>query len=608
MRSPQEIHFRLRQELANAWLWAVPPNERGSDVPAPLPAFPDPTFCAESAKGTQFAAEVIGIANRILHGHLPSLGFEVETGSSVAWRRDYQRGIETGLSYFRRIPYLDVARAGDHKLIWEMSRHQHLVVVAQAFLLTGEDRFREYVFGQLNHWWEENPFQRGINWASALEVAFRALSWIWIYHFLGATMSAAFRERFLRELTRHGYHLQYNLSIYFSPNTHVLGEAVALHAIGALFPSLRRAAHWRSVGRAVVLKELDRQIQPDGSHFEHSTYYHVYAVDLFVLHHRIEPMPAPAAGRLHDMAAFLAAVTGPSGLLPFFGDDDGGRLFHPFGPRKRFGRATLATCSALLGRRYGSYTQDDLLEQALWWMGPHVLDTRLPAAGRPASNLFRNSGLATMSCGSTHVIVDAGPFGWANAGHSHSDSLSLVITHGDTEILIDPGTYTYVGDVRERDGFRGSAAHNTIRIDGLDQADPAGPFRWLNKPTVEVSEWRSDATRDYLHAICSYRGLRHRRQVWFTKPDLLVVLDTLEGEGEHDVEQFWHVGEPITTLGPNRWRIGKSAELAVSGTGSVCDGWRSEVLGSKRPAQGIRVAGRMRFPARLAAAIRIYAK
>src|SRR2546422_8334175 len=29
------------------------------------------------------------------------------------------------------------------------------------------------------------------------------------------------------------------------------------------------------------------------------------------------------------------------------GDDDGGRLFHPYGRRDRFGRATLSTCGAV---------------------------------------------------------------------------------------------------------------------------------------------------------------------------------------------------------------------------------------------------------------------
>ncbi len=165
----------------------------------------------------------------------------MDYGPSIAWRRDPQRGIETPQKYFRLIPYLDLAAAGDHKLIWEVNRHQHLVLLAQACVVTGRNEYFDAVVRQLEHWWAENQFQRGINWTSALEVGFRALSWIWIWHLLGAKMPAAFRQRFLAELYRHGLHLEYNLSIYFSPNTHLLGEAVALHAIGRLFPDFPRA-------------------------------------------------------------------------------------------------------------------------------------------------------------------------------------------------------------------------------------------------------------------------------------------------------------------------------------------------------------------------------
>ena len=179
-----------------------------------------------------------------------------------------------------------------------------------------------------------------------------------------------------------------------------------------------------------------------------------------------------------------------------------------------------------------------------------------------------------------------------------------MLRHGAAEILIDPGTYTYVGDLRERDAFRGSAAHNTVRIDAGDQADPAGPFRWLNKPQVKVLQWHSTAEQDYLHAACSYRSLRHRREVWFNKPDLMVVVDTIEGAGEHDIEQFWHAGDTVTPVGNGRWRIG-TTELAINGEGSVIEGWRSDSLGSKRDAPVIRVAARASLPFRLATVIRI---
>ena len=151
-------------------------------------------------------------------------------------------------------------------------------------------------------------------------------------------MDVAFRKEFLTQLYRHGLHLEYNLSLYFSPNTHLLGEALALHAIGWLFPQFPRSARWSRMGRTILIDALGKQVHADGGYFEQSTYYHLYALDMFLFHHTLEPLPGTE--RLEAMAGFLAAVTGPDGALPFLGDDDGGRLFHPFGQRNEFARAT----------------------------------------------------------------------------------------------------------------------------------------------------------------------------------------------------------------------------------------------------------------------------
>ena len=204
MRSAAEIRFRMRQELANAILRVLPPSSGVTDAACPLPGLPDPAAVAAALRGTPWAVDLVGIADQILSGRVPLLGICVETGPEPAWRRDYLSGRETLPLYFRRLPYLDATKVGDHKNIWELSRHQHLVLVAQAFTLTGDVRYSQYVFGQLRHWWRENPFQRGINWASSLEVGFRALSWIWIFHLLGKGMDAACRKQFLTELYRHG--------------------------------------------------------------------------------------------------------------------------------------------------------------------------------------------------------------------------------------------------------------------------------------------------------------------------------------------------------------------------------------------------------------------
>src|SRR5438270_10612880 len=128
----------------------------------------------------------------------------------------------------------------------------------------------------------------GINCGSSLEVAFRSLSWIWVRNLLvgRAAVPASFDHDLLRGLARNAGYIERYLSTYFSPNTHLIGEAVALFFIGTLCPQIPSAQRWRQKGLEIILTESDRQVRPDGVYFEQSLYYHVYALDFF-LHTRV---------------------------------------------------------------------------------------------------------------------------------------------------------------------------------------------------------------------------------------------------------------------------------------------------------------------------------
>ncbi|MCX6632073.1 MAG: alginate lyase family protein, partial [Candidatus Solibacter sp.] len=479
MRSSEEIYFRLRQELGNLAMFLFPPGG-AETLHARSPMLPDGAVVAAALRETTYAAEVERIADGILRHRFPILGLTVDTGRAIDWRRDYLHRVSTGTPYFRRSPYLDFSRAGDHKVIWELNRHQHLTLLAQAFLLTGRREYLDEAFRQIESWLDANPFLRGINWASALEVAFRAISWAWLWHLAASEMPETLRTRFLTALDRHGRFLELNLSVYFSPNTHLLGEAVALHALGALFPAFPRAARWTETGGRIVEQQMERQVRRDGSHFEQSAYYHVYALDFFLLYRVLAKPPGRYDARLVSMAEYLDALLGVSGMLPLIGDDDGGRLFHPYGERAGFGRATMATCAVLLNRPEWLRGCEHLHEQAAWWWGVEALSGGTAPPAPRVSRFFADGGIAVMAADDVHLVVKAGPLGEGSGGHSHCDVLSLTVRAGSREILIDPGTFTYVADPGERNRFRGSAAHNTVRIDGLNQAVPAGPFRWNN--------------------------------------------------------------------------------------------------------------------------------
>jgi hypothetical protein len=591
MRTLEEIGYRLRQELRNLRLAAAPPKPRVRNGGFAFSMLPDPVGVAARLRATSFQEQVEAIARQVLDHRFPIFDSEVTTGEQIDWTRDYRTGTATGRSYFRFIPYLDVNRSGDHKWIWELNRHQHLVVLAQAFLFSSDSRYVAEIESELSDWLCRNPFGRGINWASALEVAFRSISWLWVLHLAGGQLSSELLDGILQGIYLHGVYLENNLSFYFSPNTHLLGEAVALHAIGAVMTQFPESSRWCRKASSVIEEQMRVQVRGDGSHFEQSTYYHVYALDMFLFHAVVSNPSEEYRSVLTRMAGYLNSLLGHDRRLPFLGDDDGGRWFHPYGDRATFGRGSLAACNAYFGGGRWLCDEADYWPMARWWLSAEPL-----AAGscEPVSRFFRDAGRAVLRTHGSKLIIDCGQYGRGSAGHTHSACLSLVATIDDEEILIDPGTYTYVGNIHDRNHFRGTDAHNTVRVDGRDQADPAGPFRWENAPTVSVLRFETSVADDVVEAECSYRGFQHRRYLRFLKPYAILVADTITGDGteEHVIEQFWHLGS-----------VDAASRFTFSDSVHLSEDWRSRCFGRRERAPVLRVSVRRRLPVVLAAAI-----
>jgi hypothetical protein len=310
------------------------------------------------------------------------------------------------------------------------------------------------------------------------------------------------------------------------------------------------------------------------------------------------------------MAEYLESLMGPSRRLPLLGDDDSGRVFGlPFRSSEP-GRATLATAANLLDQDL-AFHKDDLAEEAAWWLGSEILDHREATDCKERSRLYADAGIAVIQAAGIQVLIDGGAFGAGTAGHSHSDTLSLIIRAAGEEILIDPGTFTYVSDARWRNWFRGTAAHNTIRLNGRDQAIPVNAFRWTEPPEVKLLAWETTTEHDHFDGVCRYGGFEHRRRAVFLKQDLvMLVLDEIQGPpGEHLVEQFWHFALSPQKVADGQYWIGRESRVwfTIAGGGQVEGteggeyGWRSPALGQKEPAAVLRVHNTCELPLRRAA-------
>src|SRR5215469_3680863 len=125
---------------------------------------------------------IVNQADQICKHRFDLLGYEaVDYGTRIDWHLDAVHSKRAPRRAWFHVPYLDFDRVGDAKITWELSRHQHLVTLAKAYRLTGDARYAQELFRKWYDWHEQNPYGIGINWASSLEVAFRSLSWLWVW-------------------------------------------------------------------------------------------------------------------------------------------------------------------------------------------------------------------------------------------------------------------------------------------------------------------------------------------------------------------------------------------------------------------------------------------
>ena len=241
-----------------------------------LPFFPALAFRDEvsSLIKRRFPEErraLLDCAERAIKGRFDLLGFnDLSFGDPIDWHLDPTSRKRTPLVHWSRIDYLDPTVAGDKKVTWELNRHAHFVTLGQAYWLTGDERFAEAFVSQASSWMDSNPPKHGINWASSLELAFRVIAWSWaIYLFADSDrLTPKFITRFLKFIVAQGRHIESYLSHYFSPNTHLTGEALGLFYLGASLPELARARRWRDTGLNILLEQLTRHIRSDGTYFE----------------------------------------------------------------------------------------------------------------------------------------------------------------------------------------------------------------------------------------------------------------------------------------------------------------------------------------------------
>ena len=468
-------------------------------------------------------------------GKFQFFGRDFTYGPSIDWQADPVSGRSWPSSFHADVPVHggDVG-FGDVKHVWELSRQQYLIDLGRAFFLSDERSDLEAMERLVRSWIAGNPYATGVNWACALEPAFRAWSWLWAYHLTADALDDAFHLEWLEGFYDHGRFLARHLELYSSPYNHLIGEAAALYALGHAFPEFADAAALEAAGRSVLEDRLHQQFYDDGGSVEQSTFYH---------HATARVLPAGRADRTRERRGAVPARLAGHRARPRVqhAADAAGRPDAGDRRRRRWqadshGASAVLGLPAVPGDRRGA-----LRARRLQGGGGPFLRRRAVAAGpaeaQPPSRRSRprparkpvpclgHSGYVVLrsdwSERADYVCVDVGEqaAGMRTDARAQLDARSRRLPVGAARrsragrVLVDSGLFAYNCGGAWESHFRETAAHNTVKVDGRDQARHIGKMAWSHSYRARIeardagiraagSSVRTTATRAGHSASC----------------------------------------------------------------------------------------------------------
>lgn len=514
--------------------------------------------------GDESFSRIIEQAHKISEGRFDLLGYKnLRFGDPIDWHFEPVSGKHIQIRHWKQYDELDAAETGDKKIVWELNRHQHFFTLGTAYWLTSDEDYALAFVNHLESWMEQNPPGLGINWMSSLEVSFRAISWFWAFNLFRSSrlVTPELFKKALKYFHIHGRHLEKYLSTYYSPNTHLTGEALGLYYLGTQLPFLSRAAQWRKLGSEILLGELDRQVLPDGVYFEQSTWYQRYTIDFytqfFILKQISGEQADPASeeklkDKLQQMLDFLMYTIRPDGTTPLIGDDDGGRALPLGGNRPDDFRDGLSTGAVIYAREDYKFVAQKPAEETFWLLDDEginkftELDSRRP---EHSSIAFRDGGYFIMRDGwaetDSYLLIDCGNLGGLSGGHSHADTLGVDLAIGGQTMLVDPGTYSYHESEDLRNYFRSTTAHNTLDINHKSSSESGSKFSWNKTAKAKLNSWIAQDRFDFFEGSHDgYQGMRypaiHTRSILGIKNDYWIIRDHVDSLSRNDVRLNFH--------------------------------------------------------------------
>jgi hypothetical protein len=505
------------------------------------------------------------------------------------------------------IDYNTDERPGDIRRIWELNRHQYFFILGRGWRLSKDPTISACFASHLESWIDTNPLGIGANWTQAQEVALRGISWCWAWHFFhdAPDFTPELREKFLKALGRHLRYIESHICAFKRhTHNHLISELVGLYIITRFFPFLPEASRLEQWSKKLIIREVAKQIYPDGMAGELSSNYMHFVLDSLIAVVAADPEGWEGSStwqRLAKMGTASSKLLRPDGSLPAIGDNDSGRgwiLSEDLADRSAYSQLP-----GILGKgKIAPWAKESVSQEWLWLFGsnhpPFKIDEFTP------SHFFEEGGIWTWRSSAqkdaTAVLFRGGAVKrrhGVSQSHHHADSLSFELTWKGKPVIVDPGTYAYSLENDLRSHFRSAHAHSTLCVEGIELCSFKDKrFGVWNLPDSTIVADDRATQENSIHMSLQYDRVCHRRKLTATD-QCITILDQVERPTHFPASLGFCLAPGISAKPFRQGWILPELNLKIEiHTKSGCDftlreekAWVSHRYGQKEPCTGLRV-------------------
>lgn len=493
--------------------------------------------------------QIVAGADNALEHRFIILGSDGEVLEPFVWNKDIKTGfIWPNGKFYLDYRIVDPNNNADVKVPWELSRCHHLLWLGEAYILTDKEIYAKEVADEISDWIDNNRFMYSINWTCAMDVAIRAVNWMHALCMIrnSNVFTNQFAEKVSVSLYQHGYYIINNLEKRFPySHNHYDSDLAGLVYLGLLFNKTKRGKQWLGFAITEMFQEIRIQILPSGAQYERSISYHRLVTELFsypvyALQRNQITVPKDIRCRLKSIYSYVDAYLPNNGLAPMIEDNDDGR-FLPFVPRDL---------------RCHSYLVDSQsVENRIASFGCQLLFDERSAM---SSYLFNDVGFAIMRAGDAYVCIDNGGQSIFETSekkvgsHTHNNLLSIVLSLGDDDVIVDPGTYVYTADFKQRNYFRSTGKHNTVVVDDEEQNVLPAKDMFIIEKNARIGGLHLCETEESVQSWGDYltlQGKMHHTRKLELLTNQLVVDDAIEkADTNHTIRLCYNLSASVKNI------------------------------------------------------------